>query len=218
MYLPSHFREERPRVMHELIRAHPLGALVTLGSQGLNGNHVPFEFDPEPAPHGTLRAHVARANPLLRDFAAEVEALVIFQGSQGYVTPSWYPTKRDSGRVVPTWNYLVVHAYGPLRVVDDRQWVRGLVTRLTDRHEAGLAEPWQVTDAPGDFIDRQLGAIVGIEIPVTRLAGKWKTSQNRRATDREGVARGLAGRDGPGDGEMARWVLAPHDPAGSKPG
>ena len=206
MYQPSHFREERPDVIRSLISDHPLGVLVTLGPGGIEGNHMPFLHDPDPAPFGTLRCHVARANPVWRDSRTDAESLVIFQGPQLYVTPSWYVSKKEHGKVVPTWNYLVVHAYGTLRPVDDREWLRRFVTRLTDRFEAGRADPWKVTDAPADFVDSHLKAIVGIEIPVTRLIGKWKTSQNRPAADREGVARGLReSREGIAT-KMADWV------------
>ena len=191
MYLPKHFEETRVEVLHELIRAHPLGALVTLGAGGLEANHVPFEVDPDPAPLGTLRGHVARVNPVWRELSRGADALVIFQGPETYVSPSWYPSKQDRGKVVPTWNYAVVHAYGPLRAVDDPAWLRAFVAKLTDRHEAGRAARWKVTDAPADYIDKMVTAIVGIELPVARLFGKWKVSQNRPARDREGVVAGL---------------------------
>ncbi|HXH83648.1 MAG TPA: FMN-binding negative transcriptional regulator [Candidatus Tectomicrobia bacterium] len=206
MYLPSHFEETRPAVLHDLVRAHPLGVLVTLGGGGLEANHLPFELDPEPAPLGTLRAHVSRANPVWQDVTADVEALVIFQGPQAYVTPAWYETKRESGRVVPTYNYAVVHAYGRLRVVEDRDWLRGLVTRLTDRFEAGRADRWRVTDAPEEFVERMLGGIVGLELPVSRMLGKWKVSQNRPAPDRAGVVRGLRAETDPAARAMADLV------------
>lgn len=206
MYLPSHFEETRREVLHELIRAHPLGALVTLAPEGLDANHIPFELDPNPAPFGTLRGHVARANPLWREPSRGVDALVIFQGPQAYVSPSWYPTKKETGKVVPTWNYAVVHAHGPLRIIDDRMWLRGLVERLTRRHEAGHREPWQVSDAPPDYIDRQLEAIVGIELPIARLVGKWKVSQNRMPRDRTGVAEGLLREGGACAAPMADLV------------
>lgn len=206
MYLPSHFKEERVDVVHSLMREHPLGALVTLGADGLNANHIPFMIDPEPPPFGTLRAHVARANPAWRDFSRDVEALVIFQGPQAYVTPSWYATKRQTGKVVPTYNYLVVHAYGPLRAIEDPAWLRGFVERLANRFEAGRAQPWKITDAPADFIEKQLQAIVGIEIPVTRLRGKWKVSQNRPAADREGVIRGLQEMGDVDATAIADWI------------
>ena len=192
MYLPSHFEETRVEVLHRLIREHPLAVFVTLGSEGLNANHIPFEIEPAPAPFGTLRGHVARSNPVWRDFSKDIEPLLVFQGPQAYISPSWYPTKKETGKVVPTYNYIVVHAYGPLRVVEDRAWLRGLVERLTNRHEAKSVEPWKITDAPGDFIEKMLGAIVGIEIPVARLVGKWKASQNRPPVDRKGVISGLS--------------------------
>ena len=191
MYLPSHFEETRIDVLQELVRQYPLGSLVTLGAKGLNANHIPFELDAAPAPYGTLRGHVARANPVWRDYDPAFEALVIFHGPQVYISPSWYETKKETGEVVPTYNYAVVHAYGRLRIVEDRAWLRGLVARLTERSEGGRAAPWQVSDAPQDFIDKQLGAIVGIEIEVSKMLGKWKASQNRPATDRAGVAEAL---------------------------
>jgi transcriptional regulator len=191
MYVPSHFAETRAEVLHQLIREYPLAVLVTLGSGALNANHIPFEIDPEPTPFGTLRGHVARANPVWRESSTDVEALIVFQGPQAYITPSWYPTKQETGKVVPTYNYIVVHAYGPLRVVEDRTWLRDFVERLTNRYEATRVKPWKITDAPSDYIETMLGAIVGIEIPVTKLIGKWKASQNRPLADRDGVIRGL---------------------------
>ena len=205
MYLPSHFEETRVDVMRELVRNHSLGALVTSGPGGLTANHVPFILDPEPAPFGTLRAHVARANPMWREFAADVEALVIFQGAQTYITPSWYATKKESGKVVPTYNYMVVHAHGVMRAIDDAAWLREFVGRLTDRFESSRAKPWAVTDAPEDFIASQLRAIVGIEIKLTRLVGKWKVSQNRNAVDREGV---IAGLREAGDADLEKMASA----------
>lgn len=206
MYLPSHFKEDRPDVLRGLIADHPLGALVTLGPDGIEGNHIPFLHDPDPAPHGTLRGHVARSNPVWRDVAKDVEALVIFQGPQTYITPSWYGRKQQTGKVVPTWNYLVLHAYGPLRAIEDPAWLRGFVERLTNRFESARSEPWRITDAPADFIDMQLKAIVGIEIPVKRLIGKWKVSQNQPAADREGVVRGLRDMADPNARAVADWV------------
>jgi transcriptional regulator len=191
MFVPAYFEETRLAVLHELVRNHPLATLVTLDQDGLNANHIPMELDPEPSPLGTLRGHVSRANPMWRKFSADVGTLVIFQGPETYITPSWYQTKQESGKVVPTWNYAVVHAYGPLRIVEDPVWLRTLVERLTDRHEAQRAEPWEVADAPEDYIKGQLGGIVGIEIPIARLIGKWKVSQNRPDADRKGVVRGL---------------------------
>jgi transcriptional regulator len=191
MYSPAQFEETRLEVLHELVRAHPLGTLVTLGANGLDANHIPFEIHPEPAPFGTLRAHVARANPVWREFQAHTQVLVVFQGPSAYVTPSWYATKRETGKVVPTYNYAVVHAYGFMQAIEDRAWLRALVGRLTDRFEASRAEPWQVSDAPAEFVEQLIGSIVGLEIPLQRLIGKWKMSQNRPAADLTGIVAGL---------------------------
>ena len=192
MYLPKHFEESRAEVLHELIRTHPLGLLVTLADAGLQANPVPFMLDADPAGGpGVLRAHVARANPLWRETRSDVEVLVVFQGPQAYVSPSWYPSKAEHGKVVPTWNYVMVQARGTLRAIDDPAWVRAFVTRLTTRHEAVQAKPWAVADAPPDYIDATARAIVGLEIKLSALVGKWKVSQNRSAADRAGVASGL---------------------------
>ena len=206
MYVPSQFSESRVAVLQQLVREHSLATLVTLGADGLNANHIPMELDPEPAPHGTLRGHVARANPVWRDHLPDVEALAVFQGPRAYITPSWYRTKLETGKVVPTYNYAVVHARGPLRIVDDPAWLRALVERLTRMHESSRPQPWQVSDAPEEFVASQLHAIVGIEIAVTRLVGKWKVSQNRPAVDRAGVADGLRGSAGADAAAMARLV------------
>jgi len=187
MYQPPHFREDRTEVLHALMREHCFATLVTLGPDGLNANHIPMEIDPEPTPFGALRGHLARGNPQWREFSSEVPALAIFTGPQAYITPSWYATKNETGRVVPTWNYMVVHAYGSLRTFDDAGRLKSLVTTLTERQETGMAEPWRVDDAPADFIERQLKGIVGIEFAIERLEGKWKISQNRDAADRAGV-------------------------------
>jgi transcriptional regulator len=191
MYSPSQFQETRVDVLHRFIQDYPFGTLVTYGAAGLDANHVPFEIHPEPAPFGTLRAHVARANPMWNEFSADTQALVVFHGPSAYVTPSWYATKRETGKVVPTYNYAVVHAYGHMRAIEDRDWLRALVQRLTDRFESTREQPWQVTDAPADFVEQLLGAIVGLEIPVARLIGKWKMSQNRPAADIAGIVDGL---------------------------
>ena len=192
MYLPKHFEESRAEVLHELIRAQPLGLLVTLNDAGLQANNVPFVLDADPAGGpGILRAHVARANAVWRETRGDVEALVVFQGPQAYVSPGWYPSKAEHGKVVPTWNYVTVQARGPLRAIDDAAWVHAFVTRLTTRHEAVQARPWAVADAPPDFIETMTRAIVGIEITLTALTGKWKVSQNRSAADRAGVVSGL---------------------------
>jgi transcriptional regulator len=191
MYQPPHFREDRLEVQHELICRHPLGALVSAGAGGLLANHVPMILDPQASPLGTLRCHLARANPQWRDLAAGAEALVIFQGPQAYVTPSWYETKRETHKVVPTWNYAVVHAWGVPRVIEDAAWLADQIGALTRAHEAARPDPWAVTDAPETFVAAQIRGIVGVEIPIRRIEGKWKVSQNRPAADRAGVALGV---------------------------
>jgi transcriptional regulator len=210
MYMPSHFAETRTEVMHQLVRDHPLAVLVTHTADGLDANHVPMEIDPKPAPFGTLRGHVSRANPMWKLAAASpssaIDALAIFQGPDGYISPAWYETKRETGKVVPTWNYAVVHAHGRLRAIDDPVWLRALVERLTVRHEAGLPAPWQVTDAPADYVEAMVRGIVGIELSITRLVGKWKVSQNRSEPDRAGVARGLRELGGAEAEAMAELV------------
>ena len=206
MYQPPHFREERLEILHGLIRAHPLGALVTLGSGGLAANPIPFLLDGSRGPFGVLQGHLARANEQWRDFDPSVEALVIFQGAESYITPSWYATKRETGKVVPTWNYAVVQAQGPLHVVEDRDWLSRQVGALTSLNEAGRPQPWSVGDAPASFIAAQLKGIVGIEIPITRIEGKWKVSQNRPETDRIGVAEGLKASADPSAPAMSDLV------------
>jgi transcriptional regulator len=190
MYLPRHFEETDRARLHAAIRAHPLGTLIVLTPEGLCANHVPFVVHPELGANGTLRGHVARANTVWRDFAPDVQALAVFHGPQAYVSPSWYATKRESAKVVPTWNYIAVHAHGPLRAVEDRAWLRSQIERLTSEHEQA-PQPWRVDDAPADYVEHLLGAIVGLELAIERLVGKWKLSQNRPARDREGVAAGL---------------------------
>jgi transcriptional regulator len=191
MYVPDKFSESRVDVLHRCIRENPFGMLVYAGSAGVVGDHFPFLIDPEAAPFGTLRGHVARANALWKECPTEQDVLVVFHGPNTYVTPSWYPAKQEHGKVVPTWNYVVVHAYGRAHFTHDAEWLREHVTQNTNRHEAGRAEPWKVTDAPPDYIDKQLRAIVGVEIPLTRLFGKWKANQNRSAADVRGVIYGL---------------------------
>ena len=190
MYIPKAFEAPDTDVMHALMRAHPLGALVTLSPSGLEANHIPLQLLADVGPHGTLRGHVARANPLLRDLQL-LDALVIFQGPQAYVSPGWYPTKQVTGKAVPTWNYMVVHVHGPLRIVEDADWLRAQLAALTATHEAGQAQPWSMDEAPPDYIDTLMKAIVGIEIPIARLEGKWKLSQNQPVQNREGVIAGM---------------------------
>jgi transcriptional regulator len=208
MYRPPHFDEQRVPVLHDFIRQQSFATLVTLGSDGLIASHLPMLLDAAPAPFGTLRCHVARANTQWRDPKAEVPALVIFGGPQAYVSPGWYATKQETGKVVPTWNYAVVHAYGTLRIFEDADSLRALVRALTDRHEAGRTQPWSIDDAPAEFIDRQLKGIVGIEMPISRLEGKWKLSQNRPAEDRAGVIGGLRELSDDGSAAIAELMAA----------
>ncbi len=176
-----------------MILDNPLGAVVIAGSNGLTASHIPFELVPEPTPLGRLRGHVARANPLWDQVLSNTEALVIFQGASSYISPSWYPSKHAHGEAVPTWNYVAAHAYGRIRVFNDSDWLRAHIERLTAREESVFAAPWSVDDAPADYIDRMLAAIVGIEISITDLQGKWKLSQNRTREDRTGVVKALRG-------------------------
>jgi transcriptional regulator len=209
MYSPAHFQEARTSVLHDLIRAYPLATLVTLEAGGLVANLIPMEIDADDGELGLLRGHVARGNPVWQSHRVDLDAMAVFQGPQEYITPSYYATKAETGKVVPTWNYATVHAYGPLRVIEDPAWLRRFVEQLTDRHEAGLPSRrarWKVSDAPEPFIDGLLRAIVGIEMPLTRLEGKWKVSQNRPAEDRAGVADGLGESDDPRTQAMATLV------------
>ncbi|HET9447537.1 MAG TPA: FMN-binding negative transcriptional regulator [Steroidobacteraceae bacterium] len=206
MYVPRHFAETRVEVLHDLIRRYPLGILVVAGSDGLDATHVPFEISPEPAPFGTLRCHVARANPVWRQLSADREVMVVFQGEQGYVSPSWYVAKQEHGKVVPTWDYVAVHAYGAAEAVHDAAWLRRMVEDLTNRHEQGRADPWRVSDAPAEYVEKLIGAIVGVQIPVTRLIGKYKLSQNRSVADRQGVVAGLERDGAKGQADVAALI------------
>lgn len=194
MYIPKHFDEPRVEVLHALMRARPLATLVTLSADGLNANHIPLLLSDEPAPQGTLRGHVARANTIWRDAAQDLDVLAVFHGPDAYITPSWYPGKAENGKAVPTWNYAVAHAYGRLRVMDDAVWLRAHLEALTRNHEATMPEPWHVSDAPQDYIEKMMAAVVGIEIVITRLLGKWKLSQNQPAQNQAGVIAGLRAR------------------------
>jgi transcriptional regulator len=198
MYEPSLHRQDELAAQHELIRRHPLGLLVTHGPQGLLANAMPFLIDPAVGKFGRLSAHMARANGQWRDLSQAGEALVVFQGSEHYISPSWYATKRETGKVVPTWNYVMVQARGIPRVIEDADWLRAQITALTQTQESPRPAPWAVSDAPEDFVAAQVRQIVGLEIEITDIRGKWKASQNRNAADRAGV---LAGLEGDGDPE-----------------
>src|ERR1044071_4270138 len=191
MYVPKHFEERDAGRLRSLIRRYPLGALVTATASGLDANHIPFLFADTASGAGPLHGHIARANPLGREVTPDAAVLVIFRGPDSFISPSWYPSKSENARVVPTWNYAVVHVHGVLRVVDDPAWVRSHVETLTREHEGKREAPWAVTDALADFIEKMVAAVVGIEISITRLVGKWKVSQNRSISDRVGVVEAL---------------------------
>ena len=210
MYQPSHFAETRLDALHAFVGAQPLGTLITQdGTGALQADLLPFLLEPGPTPAGTLRGHVARANPVWREARGEVEALVVFHGAQGYVSPAWYPAKAEHGKVVPTWNYALVQARGRLRAVEDAAWLRALVGRLTAHFEsrrvalAPTPPAWAVDDAPADYVETMLRAIVGIEIELSSLVGKLKLSQNRGAADRDGAEAGLRAQ-----GDAASLALA----------
>jgi transcriptional regulator len=206
MYTPKHFEEHDVTVLHALIRSNPLGAWVTQASEGLVVNHIPFLIDSTRGEYGTLIGHVARANSIWKCLTAETPCVVIFQGPQTYISPSWYPTKHAHGKAVPTWNYAVVHAHGVPRAVEDKDWLLEHVTQLSDLHESQSAVPWSVSDAPPDYIDKMLEAIVGIEMPISAICGKWKTSQNRPLADKLGTIAGLHERGDAGSKQMAELV------------
>lgn len=192
MYIPASFRETDLGALHDLLRAHPLGLLVTHSDAGLLASPVPFLLHPDEGEFGVLRAHLARANPHWQALAGVAECLVVFQGPDGYVTPSWYPSKAATHKAVPTWNYATAHVWGKPSVFDDPAWIRRHVSDLTNQHEKPRPDPWSLEDAPADYIEAQTKAIVGIEIPISRIEGKFKMSQNRDAADRAGVVAGLS--------------------------
>ena len=208
MYLPAYFEEKRADVLHGVMRARPLATLVAVCESGLVANHIPVETSSEPAPHGLIRGHIARANPLWRTYRADSEALAIFQGPQAYISPSFYPSKLETGEVVPTWDYAVVHAHGSLRFIQDTEWLRALVTRLTNAHEASRQTPWKIDDAPPPYIEKMLSMIVGFEFSVASLMGKWKLSQNHPAANRRGVVQGLRAASGAEPAEVAGMLAS----------
>jgi transcriptional regulator len=194
MYIPAHFAESRPEELGRIIRDNPLGILVTHGGSGLDADHIPFEFDADEGKHGVLTAHVARANPLWQRCPTGTPVMVVFRGAQAYISPNWYPSKHETHRQVPTWNYEVVHAHGTITVHDDERFARRIVARLTRRHESAEPKPWKMGDSASEFINEQLRHIVGIEIAITSLVGKVKLGQNRAARDRLGAAETLEAR------------------------
>jgi transcriptional regulator len=203
MYTPPAFREEDVPTIHAEMRKIQLATLVTVTANGLVATHLPLMLDPAAGEYGTLYGHVARGNTQWRESLPEVEALAIFTASDAYVTPRWYPSKQETGRVVPTWMYAAIHAYGKAKFIDDAEWLRDFVARLTDKHEAGSSQPWKVTDAPPAYVDSQLARIVGIELPITRLEGKWKFDQRSSEPDRQGVMAGLEASGTPANLEAA---------------
>lgn len=204
MYLPKHFEQPDPAALEKLMREHPLATLVSAGPDGLTADHIPLEFD---AATRTLRGHVARANPVWK-VAAGQPVMAVFQGPQAYVSPNWYPAKAATHKVVPTWNYAVVHAHGTLQITEDAPWLHALVSRLTDHHESTQNRPWAVADAPNDYVQQMLRAIVGIELPVQRLVGKYKLHQNHPADNHAGVVKGLQ----QGDAEAQAVAALMHRP------
>ena len=206
MYLPPHFAATDPASLHRLMRAYPLGALVTQGELGLDANHLPFEFDSDEGVHGILRAHVARNNPLWQEVKEGQEVLVIFRAVEGYISPNWYPSKQAHHKQVPTWNYAVVHAHGRIRVRDDARFVRRLLASLTRTHEAAEPAPWKMADAPRDYLEARVQAVVGIEIEIDQLVGKFKLSQNKEAADRQGTIDALQAK---GQTALAEAMLSP---------
>jgi transcriptional regulator len=195
MYIPADFNEPRKEVLHAHIAQHPFGTLITHGKNGLDANHIPFELASDEGEFGVLRAHVARANPVWQDVANGDEVLVVFRAGDAYISPNWYPSKHEAHRQVPTWNYIVVHAYGRIAIHDDEKYVRGVVARLTRTHEASEPQPWKMGDAPSDYIETLLKSIVGLQIEITRLVGKSKLGQNKEARDIRGAAEALRARE-----------------------
>lgn len=196
MYNPSHFRVADTQAIANLIRQHPLGLLISQSPDGVQASPIPFLYFPEEGEHGVLRAHMARANPHWKLLAADPACLVVFQGEQGYISPSWYASKATTHQVVPTWNYVMAQMRGTLAATDDADWLQSQISALTRQQETGGPDPWHVTDAPAEFIDRQKRAIIGLEITVTSIEGKWKLSQNRSPADQAGVIENLRNGDG----------------------
>ena len=197
MYIPKANEEKRIPVIHELMRSHPLASLVCMTTSGLFASHIPMVLEMDGSEFGVLKGHISRANTQWRDLTPDVDALAIFAGPQHYISAFWYPGKHEHGKEVPTWNYAVVHAYGPLKVIQDADWLLKHLEGLTDIHEAASPVPWKVSDAPETYIRTMLNGIVGLELPIRRLEGKWKMSQNRNERDRRAVVEGLDTLDTP---------------------
>ncbi|MEQ7920854.1 FMN-binding negative transcriptional regulator [Xanthomonas sp. WHRI 1810A] len=204
MYTPSYFKDADLGSLHTQIEAARLAIVVTSGESGMQASHLPLLLAPNEGAHGTLYGHFAKANPQWKDLQNGAEVMVIFPGADAYISPSFYPAKAEHGKVVPTWNYLAIHAYGHGEVFTDPQRLLEVVSGLTDKHESGRASPWAVTDAPADYIEKMLGAIVGFALPIERLEGKRKLNQNRSAEDIAGVRAGLAASEDAHDRELAR--------------
>ncbi|MFG6082745.1 FMN-binding negative transcriptional regulator [Paracoccus litorisediminis] len=205
MYIPPHFAEIRPQILHDLIDQHPLGILITHGAGGLDANHIPFHLLRDQGTLGSLTCHVARSNPVWQQLATGDEVLVVFRAAEAYVSPNWYPSKHETHRQVPTWNYAVVHAHGRVTLRDDERFLRHNLAFLTKRHEAAQPVPWKMGDAPRDYLDAMLKAIVGLEIQITRLEGKFKLSQNKEARDIHSAGEALCDQ---GDSALGAAMIA----------
>lgn len=203
MYLPSAFRQDDLAELHAQMQASPFALLTSAGAAGVQASHLPLLLAPDEGEFGTLYGHFARANPHWRDLQGGAEALAVFSGPDAYISPGWYPAKAEHGKVVPTWNYIAVHARGPVELIEEPERLLQIVSRLSDQHESGRERPWAVSDAPREYIDSMLRAIVGFALPIRRLEGKWKLGQNRSAADQAGVRDGLAASTSPGDRELA---------------
>jgi transcriptional regulator len=212
MYVKSQFRETRTEVLHGLARAHPLATFITSVNGEIVVNHMPFVVSTRGGEYGTLKGHLPRENPVWRALDGSLEAVAVFQGPEAYISPSWCPSKQAHGKVVPTWNYAVVHARGRPRVIEDSDWLCAHLNELTDEHESAQVAPWKVSDAPEDFIARMIDHLVGVEMPISSLLGKWKVSQNRPAEDRRGVSAGLRARSDDRSLAMERLVMDRLDP------
>jgi len=213
MYLPAQLEESRTEVLHDLMEKHPMGILFTHGQSGMDANHLPFDLHREEGSQGVLHAHVARNNPVWQDVANGDEVLVVFRAADAYISPQWYPSKHEFHKQVPTWNYIVAHAYGRITIRDDERYVRGVVARLTRIHEAAQPVPWKMTDAPSDYIDTMLKAIVGLEIEITRIVGKYKLGQNKEERDIRGAGEALKAR---GEHQLGDAMLAAADAKGEQ--